>query len=64
MNTYIINTTTDDRWEICGGTYIVNAMTKKEALGFRICPSERVIECKKMDTVKKGLRFKQCPMVE
>ena len=31
MKAFIFYTTTEDRWEICGGSYLVTAESKEEA---------------------------------
>ena len=67
MNTYVIETTTNEAWEICGGTYVVNAMTKREALKIieeKVGERETIVECSKMNTTKKGLRVEQEAIVE
>ena len=68
MNTYIIDTTTDEAWEIIGGTYIVNALTKKLALEYIKEMVEdtggRIVEIKKLNLTRKGVIFEQYPIIE
>jgi len=69
MNTYLIGTTTDEKWEIIGGSYIINALTKKKAIQiwegmpYHNC-CEKITDVKRISVKTAGVKFSQEPIVE
>jgi hypothetical protein len=66
MKTFLIRTTTLDRWELCGGSYLVNAESKEEAKSlFEISPyDKKIYSIEELDLSVKGQIEIQESMVE
>jgi len=72
--TYVVETTSGCKWEMAAGVYVVNAKSKKEAQeiveeGDRFGKQdfgvkERVSGVTRVDKRKKGIVFKQDPVIE
>ena len=54
MKTFLFCTTTEDRWEICGGSYVVNAESKEEAEAMFKNPDKSIYEIEELDLSVKG----------
>ena len=54
MKTFLFCTTTEDRWEICGGSYLVNAESKEEAEAMFKNPDKSIYEIEELDLSVKG----------
>ena len=54
MKTFLFCTTTEDRWEICGGSYLVNAESKEEAEAMFKNPDKSICEIEELNLSVKG----------
>lgn len=54
MKTFLFCTTTEDRWQICGGSYLVNAESKEKAEAMFENLDKSIYEIIELDLSVKG----------
>jgi len=64
MKAFIFYTTTDDRWELCGGVNLVTANSKEEAEAMFTNPDETICEIEEIDLSVTGQIEIQQSMIE